>query len=90
MTGMLPPFPWAKFLPKLLREERGVETLEYALVAGLIAVIALSVYLNTTWPATLRNRLTESVAAERGHGACPVPPCGEPPPCGHPPCGKGK
>ena len=71
-----------KFLPKLLRDQRGVETLEYALIAGLIAVIALFIYLDVGWQRTLQNRLTNSTAAGdpvaggSGNGGCPIPPCG--------------
>lgn len=76
-------------LRRFLPDERGLETLEYALIAGLIAIAALFVYLEASPRTTLRDRLTESTTAgERGR--CPNPPCGEPPPCERPPCGKDK
>ena len=40
-----------------IKDESGMETLEYALIAGLIAIVAIFVY-NSGWKTTLQNRLT--------------------------------
>ena len=40
-----------------LKDEAGMETLEYALIAGLIAIVALFAYINSGWGTTLKNRL---------------------------------
>ncbi len=40
-----------------MNDESGMETLEYALIAGLIAIVAIFVY-NSTWKTNLLNRLT--------------------------------
>jgi len=46
-----------KTIKKFLNDETGMETLEYAVVAGLIALAAVFVYLNSDWKTTLVNRL---------------------------------
>lgn len=50
-------------IKSFLRDESGMETLEYALIAGLIAIVALFVYVNSTWKSTLLNRLTNAAEA---------------------------
>jgi Flp pilus assembly pilin Flp len=42
-----------------LNDESGMETLEYAVIAGLIAAVAVLVYASG-WGNTLKNRLTAS------------------------------
>jgi Flp pilus assembly pilin Flp len=49
-----------KTIQKLLSDETGMETLEYAVVAGLIALAAVFVYLNSNWKTTLVNRLNDA------------------------------
>jgi Flp pilus assembly pilin Flp len=44
-------------IKNFLNDESGMETLEYALIAGLIAIVAIFVY-NSSWKTTLQNRLT--------------------------------
>lgn len=44
-------------IKKFLADESGLETLEYALIAGLIAIVALFVYKGS-WKTDLLNRLT--------------------------------
>ncbi|MDX6304782.1 MAG: Flp/Fap pilin component [Blastocatellia bacterium] len=46
-----------KMIKNFLKDESGMETLEYALIAGLIAAVAIVVY-KTGWGATLAARLT--------------------------------
>jgi len=46
-----------QFLKEFLNDESGMETLEYALIAGLIAIVAVFVY-NSSWKTTLQDRLT--------------------------------
>jgi Flp pilus assembly pilin Flp len=46
-----------KLIKNFLGDERGMETLEYALIAGLIAIVAIFVY-NSGWKTTLLDRLT--------------------------------
>ena len=49
-----------KTIKKFLSDESGMETLEYAVVAGLIALAAVFVYLNSNWKTTLLNRLNDA------------------------------
>ena len=47
-----------KKLRTLINDESGMETLEYAVIAGLIAAVAVVVYSSGgTWATTLANRL---------------------------------
>jgi Flp pilus assembly pilin Flp len=46
-----------KMIKSFIKDESGMETLEYAVVAGLIALAAVFVYLNSNWKTTLVNRL---------------------------------
>lgn len=47
-----------KFIKNFLNDESGMETLEYAVIAGLIAAVALAVYgISGTWDNNLTNRL---------------------------------
>lgn len=50
-------------LKSFLKDESGMETLEYALIAGLIAIVALFVYVNSDWKTTLLNRLNNAASA---------------------------
>jgi len=47
-------------IKEFLSDESGMETLEYAVVAGLIALAAVFVYLNSNWKTTLVNRLNDA------------------------------
>jgi Flp pilus assembly pilin Flp len=49
-----------KPIKEFLSDESGMETLEYAVVAGLIALAAVFVYLNSNWKTTLVNRLNDA------------------------------
>ena len=51
-----------KLIKNFLRDESGMETLEYALIAGLIAVVAVAVYA-TGWGTTLATRLNDATNA---------------------------
>ena len=73
-------------LPRLLRDERGGDLLEYALIAGLVAATALVIYLNLSRQPTLGGRLANSINAgvtagdkptmgTPSRGGCPDPPC---------------
>jgi Flp pilus assembly pilin Flp len=46
-----------KTIKNFLKDESGMETLEYAVIAGLIAAVAVLVYASG-WGTTLRTRLT--------------------------------
>ena len=46
-----------KLIKNFLNDDSGMETLEYALIAGLIAAVALVVYA-TGWGSALATRLT--------------------------------
>ena len=47
-----------KKLRTVINDESGMETLEYAVIAGLIAAVAVVVYASGgTWATTLANRL---------------------------------
>jgi len=48
-----------KVIKNFLRDESGMETLEYAVIAGLIAAVAVLVYASG-WGNTLLTRLTAS------------------------------
>jgi Flp pilus assembly pilin Flp len=45
-----------KAIRNFLRDETGMETLEYALIAGLVAAVAVLVY-STGWGTMLKTRL---------------------------------
>ena len=44
---------------KFFNDETGMETLEYAVIAGLIAAVAVLVY-SSGWGTTLKNRLSNA------------------------------
>jgi len=48
-----------KMIKNFLKDESGMETLEYAVIAGLIAAVAILVY-TTGWGTQLANRLLAS------------------------------
>ena len=48
-----------KMIKSFLKDESGMETLEYAVIAGLIAAVAVLVYASG-WGATLQTRLTNA------------------------------
>ncbi len=50
-----------KTIKSFLKDESGMETLEYAVIAGLIAAVAVLVYA-AGWGNALRNRLLASSA----------------------------
>jgi Flp pilus assembly pilin Flp len=54
-----------KSIKNFLRDETGMETLEYALIAGLIAVVALLVY-GSGWGTTLKDKLTAASSGTTG------------------------
>ena len=49
-------------IKNFINDESGMETLEYAVIAGLIAVVAVLVY-GSTWGTNLLNRLTAATNA---------------------------
>jgi Flp pilus assembly pilin Flp len=50
-------------IKNFLKDENGMETLEYAVIAGLIAVAAAIIYASTgTWAVTIKNRLQNAAA----------------------------
>lgn len=50
-------------IKKFLADESGMETLEYAVIAGLIAVAAALIYASGgTWATTLKNRLENAAS----------------------------
>ena len=49
-------------IKNFLRDESGMETLEYALIAGLIAVVAVAVY-TSGWGTALTTRLNAATDA---------------------------
>jgi len=52
-----------KMIKSFLKDESGMETLEYAVIAGLIALVAVAIYATSgTWKATLQNRLQNAAA----------------------------
>jgi len=52
-----------KKIKNFLNDESGMETLEYAVIAGLIAIVAVAIYATSgTWKATLQNRLQNAAA----------------------------
>ena len=48
-----------KMIKNFLKDESGMETLEYAVIAGLIAAVAIVVYASG-WGDALRDRLTNA------------------------------
>jgi len=54
-----------KTIKNFLKDESGMETLEYAVIAGLIAVAAAVIYASGgTWATTIQQRL-ENAAAQK-------------------------
>ena len=52
-----------KSIKKFIANESGMETLEYAVIAGLIAVAAAIIYASSgTWAVTIQNRLGNAAA----------------------------
>lgn len=52
-----------KAIRKFMADESGMETLEYAVIAGLIAIAAAIIYASTgTWATTIQNRLGNAAA----------------------------
>lgn len=52
-----------KSIKKFLADESGLETLEYAVIAGLIAIAAAIIYASSgTWATTIKNRLENAAA----------------------------
>jgi Flp pilus assembly pilin Flp len=52
-----------KIIKNFLKDESGMETLEYAVIAGLIAVAAAVIYASSgTWASTIKNRLGNAAA----------------------------
>ena len=52
-----------KAIRKFLADEGGMETLEYAVIAGLIAVAAALIYASGgTWATTIKNRLENAAS----------------------------
>ncbi len=51
-----------KRIRNFIKDESGMETLEYAVIAGLIAAVALLVY-KSGWGTTLLNRLNAATTA---------------------------
>lgn len=49
-------------IKKFLADESGMETLEYAVIAGLIALVAVAVY-GSSWGDNLITRLTDATNA---------------------------
>ena len=50
-------------IKNFLKDETGMETLEYAVIAGLIAVAAAVIYAsNGLWATTIKNRLQNAAA----------------------------
>ena len=50
-------------LRKMWNDDQGQDLVEYALIAGLIAIVALFVYINSSWKSTLLNRLNNAASA---------------------------
>lgn len=51
-----------EYLKRFVENESGMETLEYAIIAGLVAAVAVLVY-GSGWGATLLARLTTATNA---------------------------
>jgi Flp pilus assembly pilin Flp len=52
-----------KSIKRFFADESGMETLEYAVIGGLIALAAAAIYATSgTWKTTLENRLNNAAA----------------------------
>jgi Flp pilus assembly pilin Flp len=52
-----------KTIKNFLKDESGMETLEYAVIAGLIALVAVAIYaVGGNWQVTLSNRLNNAAS----------------------------
>jgi Flp pilus assembly pilin Flp len=54
-----------KRIMNFINDESGLETIEYAIVAGLIAAVAVIVY-TTGWAGTLATRMTDASGVTLG------------------------
>jgi len=55
--------PQMKTIKNFLNDESGMETLEYAVIAGLIALVAVAIYaVGGAWKGTLQNRLSSAAS----------------------------
>ena len=53
-----------KMIKNFLKDESGMETLEYAVIAGLIAIVAVAIYsTNGSWKQNLLDRLVAATNA---------------------------
>ena len=52
-----------KMIKNFLKDESGMETLEYAVIAGLIAAAAIIVYASG-WSTTLKDRLNTASSTD--------------------------
>ena len=50
-------------IKNFINDESGMETLEYAVIAGLIAIVAVAVYARSDWGASLVARLIAATNA---------------------------
>lgn len=50
-------------IKRFWRDESGMETLEYALIAGLIAIAAVAIYFTSDWDTEVTNRLKDATTA---------------------------
>jgi Flp pilus assembly pilin Flp len=51
-------------IKNFINDESGMETLEYAVIAGLIAVVAVAIYgSSSTWKTNLLNKLVGATNA---------------------------
>ena len=50
-------------IKNFLKDESGMETLEYALIAGLIAIAAVGIYVTGAWDENVATRLTDATTA---------------------------
>jgi len=50
-------------IKRFFADESGMETLEYAVIGGLIALAAAAIYASSgTWASTIKNRLENAAA----------------------------
>jgi Flp pilus assembly pilin Flp len=52
-----------KMIKSFIADESGMETLEYAVIAGLVALVAVAIYATSgSWKTTLQARLQNAAA----------------------------
>ena len=56
-----------KTIKNFLKDESGIETLEYAVIAAIVAAVAVLVY-GSGWGTQIKNKLTKAASVDTNAG----------------------